>query len=104
MMYGAILVAVSVLVLSDISPSRAVEKRSRMTGTITAVDTSHQTVVVEVPHGRDMLTVGGPLSAEAQLKKRGKSVQLTAFLVGEKVTVTWRSTGEGPVIERLETR
>jgi hypothetical protein len=99
--FGAILVAVSVVLLQGVAQVSAAEKTYQMTGTIAAIDGASQTVVVEVPVGKDMFTVGGPLNVTAVLTKGGRSVQLSAFRRGDKVTVTWRSTSDGHVIERL---
>ena len=82
----------------------AAQHAHQMTGKITAIDSMANTVVVDVPlHGK-MLTVGGPLSQKAVLKKGGKSVGLNDFKVGDKVTVKWMTTGNGPVIEGLHAR
>lgn len=101
---GTMVQAVLVVLLSAVLASGATPavKRYKMTGTIAAIEADVQTVVVEVPQGKDKLTVGGPLSGKAVLRRGGKSVQLSAFRVGEKATVTWQATAEGHVIERLE--
>ena len=82
----------------------AAEMAHQMTGKVTAVDTAANTVVVDVPLHGQMLTVGGPLGQKAVLKKGGKSVGLKDFSVGEKVTVKWMTTGNGPVIEGLHAK
>jgi hypothetical protein len=82
----------------------AAQTAHQMTGKITAIDSGANTVVVDVPvHGK-MLTVGGPLSQKAVLKKGGKSVGLNDFSVGDKVTVKWMTTGNGPMIEGLHAK
>ena len=78
------------------------EKVYLMTGTITGIDLSFKTVVVEVPLEGHMFTVGGPLSANAVLKKTGRSVDLSDFKVGERVKVKFSSTNQGHLIENLE--
>ena len=100
--FGAILVTVSFVLLQGVAQVTAAVKPYQMTGTLAAIDTAYQTVIVEVSVGEDMFTVGGPLNATAVLTKGGRSVQLSAFRRGEKVTVTWKSTSDGYVIERLE--
>jgi hypothetical protein len=75
-----------------------------MTGKVSGIDTAHNTVVIEVPLGSQMFTVGGPLDSNATLTKDGKSVSLQDFKVGERVKVRWRSTPEGHVIEALSAR
>jgi len=73
-----------------------------MEGKISAVEPEHDTVVVEVPVGKvKMFTVGGPLVADAVLEKYGRSADLEDFSSGDFVAVSWRSTPNGHVIERL---
>jgi hypothetical protein len=73
-------------------------------GEISAIDLTYDTVVVEVPMGDQMMTVGGPLVEGAELKKDNRSVSLGDFTVGETVTVKWRYTETGHRIEGLYAR
>jgi hypothetical protein len=73
----------------------------KMTGKISAVDLSNQTLVVEVPLGSQMFTVAGPLAADAKLTRANKPAMLKDFKVGEKVSVTFHSTDKGHVIDRV---
>ena len=85
--------------------SIAAENEYKMGGEITAIEKDYNTVVIEVLLGNDRLfTVGGPLSEGAVLKKDGQTVSLSSFAVGDKVTVLWRATEKGHIIDRLETR
>jgi hypothetical protein len=72
-----------------------------MTGKVSAVDLSHHTVVVQIPVNHQEMTVAGPLTQNAMLKKMGHSVALQAFSVGERVTVTWEKDKDGLYIRRL---
>jgi hypothetical protein len=74
----------------------------QMRGTITAIDTAANTVVVEVPQGKERFTVGGPLSPKAVVKKGSKTVALSALHVGDHVRGHWEQTAAGPQIARLE--
>ena len=78
------------------------EKIYQMKGEITAIESAYNTVVIEVPMGKRMFTVAGPLSSEAILKKGGQCVGLTDFVVGDQVTVKWRGTDKGHIIEMLK--
>ena len=78
------------------------EKIYLMTGKITVINQDRDTVVIEVPLEKGLFTVGGPLSSNAVLKKRGKSAKLSDFAVGEQVKVRWRSTEKGHVIEMID--
>jgi hypothetical protein len=82
----------------------AENKAYLMTGEISGIDLAYNTVVIEVPLGSQMFTVGGPLDSNATLTKHGRSVSLKDFKVGETVKVKWRSTPEGHVIEALSAR
>lgn len=80
------------------------EKKYRMTGDITAIDLSHNTVVIEVPLAGKMFTVGGALSSEAILKRGGQSVGLADFQVGDRVIVIWEATEQGHLILSLKAK
>ena len=82
----------------------AVEKVYQMRGEITAIAVAYNTVVIEVPVGNKMFTVGGPLSSDAVLKKGGQPASLGDFAVGEQVTVRWTSTDKGHIIQMLKGR
>jgi hypothetical protein len=75
-----------------------------MTGEISGIDTTHKTVVVQVPLESQTFTVGGPLDPDATLTKNGKPAGLQDFKVGETATVRWRSTPNGHAIEALSVR
>jgi len=75
-----------------------------MKGRLAAVDAAHRTAVVEVPRNGDAFTVGGPLVSGAMLRRNGRPVDLAAFEIGEKVTVRWRHTPRGHLIEALTAR
>lgn len=72
-----------------------------MDGEIAAIDLDNKTVVIEIPMGTQFFTIGGPLLPGVRLKKGRKSVGLKSFNVGDSVTVRWRHTGKGHVIEGL---
>lgn len=80
------------------------EKIYQMAGDITAIDLEYNTVVVEVPLKGKMLTVGGPLSSEAVLKKGGQLVSISDFRVGDRVMVKWKLTEQGHTILALMAR
>jgi hypothetical protein len=84
--------------------SWAGEKKYRMTGEITAIDLSHNTVVIEVPLAGKMFTVGGALSSKAILKRGGQSVGLADFQVGDRATVIWEVTEQGHLILSLKAK
>lgn len=82
----------------------AAEKTYIMSGEITAIDTACKTVVIDVPLQKGVFTVAGPLAPDAVLKQDGQSARLSDFKVGEKVSVKWRSTADGHLIEALKSR
>ncbi|MGE5257614.1 MAG: hypothetical protein ACM3KE_13130 [Hyphomicrobiales bacterium] len=75
-----------------------------LSGKITAIDIAANTVVVDVPMGKQMFTVAGPLAPMAKLTKAGKSAKLSDFKQGDHVRVSYKSTAKGPVIEKLMTQ
>ena len=99
-MLGILLFSASLFLLC--ASTIAAEKRYVMKGEIRAIELDYNTVVIEVPLGKKMFTVGGPLSSNAVLKKRGRLAKLADFLVGEVVTVRWKATEKGHIIEGLE--
>ena len=93
---------VVVLAFLATAPAIAFATTYNMTGTISAIDQSHQTVVIKCPlASHQIFTVGGPLAPDAKLTKNMKKVSLNDFMVGERVTVRWHSTPQGHVIDRL---
>ena len=87
-----------------VSPVMGAGKTYVMSGKVTAVDTAYNTVVIDVPLGKEMFTVAGPLSPKAVLRKGGKPAHLTDFMVGESVKVKWQATDEGHLITALEAK
>jgi hypothetical protein len=94
--------AAIILAMGAAIQASAEENSYLMTGEITAIDMSFDTVVIEAPLGADSFTVGGPLSPDARVIKNGRSADLSDFTVGDKVSVVWRATASGHVIEKIE--
>ena len=92
-----------ITVLSAWSSMAAADTMYVMKGYILAIEKVSNTVVVEIPLEDDLLTVGGPLSSKAVLKKEKKAAKLDDFKKGEHVTVRWRATDTGHMIEGLWT-
>ena len=100
--YLSSLVLFAVLLFSfSAANSWAGVKLYKMTGEITAIDVEYHTVVIEVPMVGKTFTIGGPLSPDAVLERGGQSADLTDFLVGDQVVVTWTQTDEGHLILSL---
>lgn len=79
----------------------AAQEFHELGGKISAITPSENIVVVKCPEGSTILTVGGRLAKNPELLKGKKPVSLSDFKVGEHVLVGWKSTANGPVIERL---
>jgi hypothetical protein len=73
----------------------------KMTGKIRGIDLIHQTIVIDVPLGSRMFTVGGPLAPAAKLTQNGQPAKLKDFSVNEQVTVIFHSSDQGHLIDRL---
>ena len=99
---GAVLLFLLIGLLS--SGAHAEGQVHLMTGEISAIDMDYDTVVIEVPLGSQIFTVGGSLDSNVNLKKNGRLVSLHDFKVGESVKVRWRSTTKGHIIEALSVR
>ena len=84
--------------------AEATQNAYQRSGVIAAIESATNTVVVRVRMGGRMVTVVGPLSDKAVLKKGGRSVELQDFNVGDRVMVKWTNTEKGPLIEGLEAR
>jgi len=70
-----------------------------MRGKISAVEPTEHTVVIEVPmEDGKLFTVGGPLAANATVRKGGHGATLADFSPGEEVTVKWKSIKTGHLI------
>jgi len=97
-------VITAALVVAGLASSTSAQEMYKMSGEITDVSPQHNTVVVEVPMGKEMFTVAGPLAADAKLMKKGRQAQLSDFQTGEDAMVTFHSNMKGHVIDRLEVR
>jgi hypothetical protein len=73
-----------------------------MAGKIEAIDLKYDTVVIACPGNGGTFTVGGPLSAKADLKMGAKAARLSDFQVGAPVTVKWKAAAEGHLILMLK--
>ena len=54
--------------------------------------------------GEGFFTVGGPLDPNAILIRSGRPAALSDYQAGETVSVVWRATRRGHVIEKLEVK
>jgi hypothetical protein len=98
----AAVAAIVVLAFLATTPAVTFASTYNMTGKISAIDLSHQTVVIQCPLASNQIfTVGGPLAPGAKMSKNMKKADLNDFMVGERVTVKWHSTPQGHVIDRL---
>ena len=75
-----------------------------MRGVITNIDSANNAVVVQVILGERPFTVDGPLCSGVVLKRGRASANLADFVVGDQVTVKWKATDEGHIIQMLEAR
>jgi len=104
MMWLAIPLAFALLTTAWLPPAAAADKTYKMSGEVTGVNTQHNTVVVEVPMGKETFTVAGPLASDAKIMKNGRSAELSDFQTGDKATVTFHSGMQGHVIDALTSR
>jgi len=97
--YYAVLITAAICLSG--SAVLAAQNYHQMRGKISAITLSENTVVVKCPEGPTILTVGGQLGKNPVLLKGKKPVSIKDFKAGEHVLVGWKSTANGPVIERL---
>jgi len=102
--YSAMLFSAAGVMLLSMALATAAARMGQGSGVIAAIEPASQTVVIEVPLGKEKLTVGGPLSPKASVKKGGKTVRLDNLRVGDHVRISWRQTANGQEITQLETR
>ena len=82
--------AIFLLTVLFFSLASAQEGRvQQMTGKVSAVTLSSKTIVVEIPLGKDSLTVGGEVTDETEVSVDGKTATLNDIKVGDRVTVRW---------------
>ncbi|MGD2270977.1 MAG: hypothetical protein PVI06_11305 [Desulfobacterales bacterium] len=100
-MKSAIFLGVLACVLLMTSTALTAERVYTGQGEIAAINLKDDVVVVEIPVPHDSMTVGGPLAPHAKVTQGNQPASLADFEVGETVTVRWRVTERGHIIERL---
>ncbi len=75
-----------------------------VSGKISDVDSGSNTVVVEVPKGKQMFTVAGPLAPKANVSRGGKPAKLSDFKKGDSVSVRYSRSDNGPVINSISSK
>jgi hypothetical protein len=97
-----IVVAAVVLLFVATAATIVFAETYNMTGTISAIDLSYQTVVIKCPlASKQIFTVGGLLAENAVLIIKNKKASLNDFKVGERVAVRWHGVPQGHMIDRL---
>jgi hypothetical protein len=71
------------------------------TGTVAAVTVPSRTIVVEIPRGKDSLTVGAEISPDAVLKAEGRTIELSEIKAGDRVRIEWSRREDGDVAHRI---
>jgi len=97
-----IAVAAVVLLFMATAASIVLAETYNMSGKISAIDLSYQTVVIKCPlASKQIFTVGGPLAPDAKLIIKNKEASLNDFKVGDRVAVRWHGVPQGHMIDRL---
>ncbi len=71
------------------------------TGKVAAVTEASRTIVVEIPRGKDSLTVGAELSPDAVLKADGRTIALSEIKAGDRVRIEWSRGEHGSVAHKV---
>jgi L,D-transpeptidase ErfK/SrfK len=90
-----------ICMLPDLFSGVECEARHSGQGAISHIDIESRTVVVEIPSGIQMFTVGGQVSVDARLIRDGSVTTLKSFSAGDIVRIEWSRTITGHVIESL---
>jgi hypothetical protein len=64
------------------------------TGNVAAVTIESRTIVVEIPRGKDSLTVGAEVLPNAVIQVERRAIDLSEIRAGDLVRIEW-SRGEG---------
>jgi sRNA-binding protein len=78
------------------------EKPAGMVGKIVAVSPQVETLVVDIPQGKDVLTVGGWVTPKTKITREGKAVKLDSLKAGERVRVTFHRIPTGDNFTTVE--
>jgi hypothetical protein len=82
-------------------PAKA-EKPAGLVGTVVAAETQAGTLVVNVPLGKHVLTVGGWVTAKTKIIREGKAVKLDSLKAGDRVRVTFHRIPTGDNFTSVE--
>jgi len=83
------------------APARA-EKPSGLVGTIVAVLPESNTLVVDVPQGKDFLRVGAVVTGQTKVVIGGKKAALENLIWGQKVRINIRRVPTGTELLSVE--
>jgi hypothetical protein len=78
------------------------EKPAGLVGTIVAVLPENNTLVVDVPHGKDYLRVGGMVTGKTRITIGGKKAALENLTWGQKVRINFRRVETGTELLSVE--
>jgi hypothetical protein len=82
----------------------AADKVYMMRGEITAIERTSNEVAIVAQDKNNKFRLNATISPNGVLKKSRKGVSLGDFLIGDKVTVQWRTTDTGHFIVALKSR
>lgn len=71
------------------------------TGKVAAVTESSRTIVVEIPRGKDSLTVGAEVLPDAVLRAEGRTIGLSEIKAGDRVRIEWSRGERGDMAHKI---
>jgi hypothetical protein len=71
------------------------EKPASLVGTVVAVESASQMLVVDVPLGKEVLRVGAFVTPSTKIEAGGKSVSLESLQEGARVRLNFRRIATG---------
>ncbi len=78
------------------------EQPAGLVGTVVAVLPENNTLVVDVPHGKDYLRVGGMVTGKTRITIGGKKAALEHLIWGQKVRINIRRVETGTELLSVE--
>ncbi len=73
----------------------AAEKPESLVGTVVAVDSGSQTLVVDVPLGKETLRIGASITPETKIEAGGKNLSIENLQEGSRVRLSFRRIEAG---------
>ena len=95
-------IALIVAILLPLGAAWAQGQKWADTGNVAAVTIASRTIVVEIPRGKDWLTVGAEVLPSAVVQAKGRAIDLSEIRAGDLVRIEWGRGERGDVVHKIE--